>query len=62
LSVEAKSNGNLRLRCDVEDCDRKFIPRRPFQRAEHLRLRAALFGWLCSITDLCPTHSKEREQ
>jgi hypothetical protein len=64
VSVEAKSDGNLRLRCDVEDCERKFVPRRPFQTPAPLRLRAALYGWFSSINtlDLCPTHSKEREE
>jgi len=62
LSVEAKGNGSLRLRCDVDDCERKFIPRRRLLDATQLRLRAALYGWaalaLAPALDLdqCPNH------
>jgi hypothetical protein len=73
LSVEAKGNGSLRLRCDVDDCDRKFIPRRRLLDATQLRLRAQLYGWRQTRgisfvfksnlqplpVDRCPTCAKE---
>jgi hypothetical protein len=59
LSVETKGVGTLRLRCDVSDCPRLFIPRRPYNAgaARALRKHAEMYGWLsASGLDLCPEH------
>lgn len=56
MSVEAKSDGNLRLRCDGDECERKFVPRTPFQDAAQLRLRAQLYLWsFIDGEDHCPS-------
>lgn len=61
MSVEEKSDGTLRLRCDVAPCERKFVPRKRFTESVQLRLRAALYGWLTDQPDRdgrdrCPEH------
>ena len=45
MSVERKRNGALRLACDGEDCDRKFVPQRSFTDAAQLRRRAQMYAW-----------------
>jgi hypothetical protein len=58
VSVEAKSNGNLRLRCACCEC--KFVPRMAFQDAAQLRLRAGLYGWgFVDGRDYCPADRPE---
>ncbi len=60
MSVERKDNGALRVRCDVKDCEQKFVPLRPFTEPRPLRERAELYHWTFSFgRDFCPTHSKE---
>lgn len=46
MSVERKGNGLLRLACDGQDCDRKFVPQKPIADADLLRWRATMHGWL----------------
>ena len=61
MSVEAKSNGQLRLRCDVAGCPRKFVPLRPLMAAAELRKRAADYGWTFGFgQDRCPVDSKQQ--
>jgi len=61
VSVEAKRNGGLRLRCDDFACEAKFVPLRMLLDARELRKRAELFGWSFSDgRDLCPTATKQQ--
>ena len=61
MSVEAKSNGQLRLRCDDVGCRAKFVPLRPLLHAGELRKRAELYGWSFSFgRDLCPSATKQQ--
>ena len=55
MSVEHKSNGALRLRCDGDDCDRKFVPQRPLTDPVQLRKRAELHGWATKPTPTAQT-------
>lgn len=50
MSAEHKRNGALRLRCDGDGCDRKFVPLRPYTDAQQLRNRAELYGWSVAAT------------
>ncbi len=50
MSVERKRNGALRLACDGDDCDRKFVPQRTFTDARQLRARAQMYGWAVKAT------------
>lgn len=50
MSVELKRNGALRLRCDGQDCERKFVPLRAFTDPRQLRERAELYGWRVKAT------------
>jgi hypothetical protein len=55
VSVESKRNGQLRLRCNGERCDQKFVPLRPYTDPIELRKRAELYGWRTSwALDFCP--------
>ena len=68
MSVEPKRNGSLRLRCDADGCERKFVPLRQYTSALELRKRAELYGWSLwhvrpgstetkyEARDLCPEH------
>jgi hypothetical protein len=59
VSVEAKRNGALRLRCNGEDCPHRFIPIRDFTDVRELRKRAALYGWTCAAEkDFCPADAR----
>lgn len=68
------SRNRLRIRCDVDGCERFFRPlRKPVfedpadtrTEARKLRDRAELYGWrveldelVLSVIDLCPEHAK----
>lgn len=61
MSVEAKHNGQLRLRCDDVGCSHKFVPLRPLLDARELRKRAELYGWSFTFgRDLCPSATKQQ--
>jgi hypothetical protein len=64
VSVERKTNGLLRLRCDNSGCPARFIPRRPYSDARELRTRAALYGWidLVDAGDVCPDDARPPAQ
>lgn len=54
--------GRVRISCDREGCERKFIPKTPRTDFEETRRRAELYGWLsvpgdgdsAEPLDICP--------
>jgi hypothetical protein len=54
--------GRVRILCDADACERKFVPKRALVDIPETRRTAELYGWAWptvddKIVDLCPAHA-----
>ena len=58
--VQRNDLGRVRVHCDADGCERKFVPRSPRTDYTETRRRAELYGWVSlkddagELQDLCP--------
>lgn len=65
--VHRNDLGRVRVLCDRDGCEKKFVPRTPLVDYQETRFRASLYGWVSgevsgSMLDFCPDDRRELDQ